>query len=341
MKKENKNAARVGLFVILSVLLFMVGFYLIGNNQNMFGKRFLISTTFHSVNGLKKGNVVRFNGIDVGSISEIDFLNDSTLQVIMRIEKKVKPFIKKDATASIGSEGLVGNMLVNISPGGIAPPVEDGDVIRSYSRVDTEDLLDALGNTNENIAIISKNLLDITAKMNSGQGIIANLLENESMSDDLAGTLRHLHQTVRVLESATQQVNELFIAINNGEGMAGQILKDSLFVPTLVRSSERLDTALIGLNQLVDKTDPILVNLLSTSKKLDDASAHLDTLIQHIDRGKGAVGALLHDDLLRQDLKQTMSNLNEGTKRFSEDMEALKRNIFFRKYFKEQSKKNK
>lgn len=122
--------------------------------------------------------------------------------------------------------------------------------------------------------------------------------------------------------------------------MAGQLLKDTVLVPNLVRSSERLDTAMIGLNQLLDKTDPILSNLLSTSKKLNDASAHMDDLIQSVDRGEGTVSALLHDDQLREDLKQTMSNLNEGTKRFSEDMEALKRNVFFRKYFKEQSKKN-
>lgn len=340
MKTENKHVARLGFFVIISVALFVLGFYLVGNNQNMFGKTFLISTDFHNVNGLKKGNLVRFNGIDVGSISEIDILNDSTLKVIMRIEKKVQPFIKKDATASIGSEGLVGNVLVNISPGVSGLAIEDGDVIQAYSRVDTEALLSSLGNTNENIAIISKNLLDITEKMNSGQGIIANLLDNETMSADLAGTLHHLRQTVLILESSTEQINDLFAAINTGHGMAGQLLKDTVLVPNLVRSSERLDTAMIGLNQLLDKTDPILSNLLSTSKKLNDASAHMDDLIQSVDRGEGTVSALLHDDQLREDLKQTMSNLNEGTKRFSEDMEALKRNVFFRKYFKEQSKKN-
>lgn len=339
MKKENKHVARLGFFVIISALLFMLGFYLIGNNQNLFGKSFHLTSTFQNVNGLKKGNVVRFNGIDVGTISTIDFVDDSTLQVEMRIENKVRPFIKKNALASIGSEGLVGNMLVNISPGGEnMPSVEDGDEIKSFSRIETEELLSTLGNTSENVAIISKNLLDISDKMNSGQGVLANLLNDEGMSRDLSGTIHQLHQMVNLLDKTSGNINDLFGKVKEGQGLLGELISDTVIVATLRKSTGQLDTTLSSLHQLIQDADPVIGNLNSTSIYLKQAAGRLDTLLISIDHGDGTVTALLHDPQLRIDLQETLHYLREGTERFSEDMEALKQNVFFRKYFRQKEK---
>ena len=117
MKKTNSQKVRLGLFVIISTILFVVAVYLIGQRQNMFQKTFTISAYFQNVNGLQKGNNVRYSGINIGIVKGINMVNDSTIKVDMTIEEGILSHIKKNAIATIGSDGLVGNMIINIVPG--------------------------------------------------------------------------------------------------------------------------------------------------------------------------------------------------------------------------------
>ena len=86
-----------------------------GSKQNLFGSTFSISANFYNVNGLMQGNNVRYAGIDVGTVESITIINDTSVKVVMVIEKKIQPYIKKNALASIGTDGLMGNKLVNIN----------------------------------------------------------------------------------------------------------------------------------------------------------------------------------------------------------------------------------
>lgn len=151
MAKTTSEKIRLGIFVIFGTAFLVVAVYLIGNNQSMFNKTFTISSIFNNVNGLQLGNNVRFSGINVGVVKAIEMENDTTIRVRMSIEQKMQQHIKKDAIATIGSDGLVGNMLVNILPGkGSSEYLKDGDQIISYSRIGTADMLGTLNVTNEN-----------------------------------------------------------------------------------------------------------------------------------------------------------------------------------------------
>ena len=89
MKNTSSQKLRLGLFVILGTVLFIVGVYLIGQRQNMFKKTFTISTYFQNVNGLQHGNNVRYSGIDIGTVKDITMVNDSTIKVEMAIDEKI------------------------------------------------------------------------------------------------------------------------------------------------------------------------------------------------------------------------------------------------------------
>ena len=165
MKKEKVNTFKLGLFVTSAVLLFVVAVYLIGNDQNLFQPTFQLQAVFQNAEGLKPGNNVRYAGIDAGTVKKILITSDSTVTVVMALHREMLDYIKKDAIASIGSDGLVGNRILNISPAvgsGQAPLVEDEDVIRTYSRIATDDMLEVLGKTNDNIALFSLQLLKIS-----------------------------------------------------------------------------------------------------------------------------------------------------------------------------------
>lgn len=336
MAKTAKNTVRLGIFVTVSIALFTAAIYYIGNQQNLFGTKYKISAQFNNVGGLRSGNNVRYAGINVGSVSNIVFVNDSTLQVDMQLNESVRGVIKKDAVASIGSDGLVGNVIVNITPGtGNLPPVEDGDFIASYSRVETDDILKTLGNWNENIAILSLNLLEITEKLNKGQGTLPRLISDPAMAKDIAMTLHNLRMTTETLRATGQQLKATVDHVNSGGGTIGHLLYDTTLVTQMEDFTVRLDT------YIVNQTEPILADLQRTGEDLASSSAELKLALETLNRGEGLATTILRDTSAANDLKIILENLNEGTAKFSEDMEALKHNFLFRRYFKKQEKERK
>ncbi len=115
MKTKTINNTKLGLFVLAGVLFLILTLYMIGKNRNLFGSTFTMKAVLSNVNGLVAGNNVRFKGIDVGTVKNITLLNDSSIYVTLTIDNEMKPYIKQNAMASIGTDGLMGNKLVNIN----------------------------------------------------------------------------------------------------------------------------------------------------------------------------------------------------------------------------------
>ena len=331
--KERNKMIRLGIFVIACFVIFLLVIYNIGSRQNVFGSNFQISSYFHNVSGLKPGNNVRYAGINVGSVKNIMIINDSTLQVFMNLDVKVQDFLKKDAIASIGSDGLVGNMIVNISPGaGLLEAVEDGDIIQSYSRVQTEDMMVRLSQTNENIALLSLGLLEVVQDINSGRGSLYAIINDSTMAQDLRGSMRSLRQTTSNLNRLTQRVQDNLTLVEEGEGLLGYLLRDTSLPNQITSITENIDS-LIG-----QRTAPILNNLEVASDDLQQSTNALKLLIDEINLNQGLAGTVLKDSTVAADLKQTMDNLTIGTELFNENMKAMRENFLFRRYFKKQEK---
>src|SRR5690606_32968145 len=104
-----------------------------------------------NVNGLQLGNNVRFSGVNVGTVTDIEMKENSRILVQMKMEEKAASFIQKDAVATIGSDGLVGSMVVNIIPGSNKQAaLVEGDTIKTYTKIGADDMMNTLSLTNEN-----------------------------------------------------------------------------------------------------------------------------------------------------------------------------------------------
>jgi phospholipid/cholesterol/gamma-HCH transport system substrate-binding protein len=185
MKTKTIDNTKLGLFVLAGVLFLIVTLYMIGKNRNLFGSTFTMKAVLSNVNGLVAGNNVRFKGIDVGTVKSITLLNDSSIYVTLTIDNAMKPYIKQNAMASVGTDGLMGNKLVNInSVPGKSPTVEEGSVIQSLKPIETDEMLRTLSTTNENLERISHNLREVTVKLNTSSSLW-NLLSDTVITYDL------------------------------------------------------------------------------------------------------------------------------------------------------------
>ena len=336
MANNKGKMIRLGVFVTLGVALFTFSVYYLGKSQNLFGNTFTIYSDFKNVNGLQPGNNVRFSGINVGSVQQIDILNDSTLRVKMNLQKRVKEYIKKDAIASIGTDGLVGSALVNINPGpGKLPPVEDNDVVQTYSKLETDEMLQSLGTTSENIALLSLNLLEVAEKFNTGEGLFGVLLNDERLVRDVERSIQNIKNTSNNLDLMSAQLNESISKTQDGEGLLGFLLTDSTLAPQVENIVTRVDTV------IKNQAEPIFADLKKSVEEINAFSSELKQVVEDINSGKGTVGTFLKDEATDQQIQDILYNLNESSIKLNENLLALRSNWFFRRYFKKKAKQEK
>ncbi|GAA4280982.1 hypothetical protein GCM10022260_14030 [Gaetbulibacter aestuarii] len=287
----------------------------------MFVKTFSISANFNNVNGLMKGNNVRYSGINIGTVKDIVMINDSTINVLMVIEDKMVTHIRKDAIATIGTDGLVGNMIVNIVPGkGDAELIASGDTIESYTKIGTGEMLSTLNVTNENAALLTAKLLNIADAMADSKGTFGMLINDTLVAQNLKQTVNQLRIMSIEANKSMKSLNAIINEINFNESVAGVLLNDSLEG---------------------QKVRGMLANLEDSSIEIKSVINNLNETITQFKNGKGAVDYLFNDEDFVKDLEQSMKNINEGTDKFNQNMEALKHNFLTRHYFKKLEREEK
>jgi phospholipid/cholesterol/gamma-HCH transport system substrate-binding protein len=185
----------LGVFVITGFILFIAGIYFIGQKQQLFNNTFRISGVFKNVGGLQVGNNVRFAGINVGVIEGILILNDTAIKVDMIIDEEVRQFIKKDAVAMIGSDGLMGSKIMNISPGlSDREPIEHNDLITTIQPINIDEVFGKLKVTADNAAVITTDLATITGRISSGKGTIGKLFMDTVMAENMDQTMVNIQE---------------------------------------------------------------------------------------------------------------------------------------------------
>ena len=317
MEKSANQKIKLGVFVILGLALFIAAVYFIGNKKNMFGQTSELTAVFNNVNGLQVGNNVRYSGINVGTVRAIEMENDTVIRVTMILQTKILQHIKKDAVAIISSDGLVGNMIININPGrNSKESVQPGDTIKTYSRVKTDDMMETLSVTNENAALLTADLLKISRQIIEGKGTLGVLLNDTLIAKDLKQTLNYIKITTKGTTESVQKLNQLFASLQNENNVIG-VLNDTLVAGQLKRTVANLD---------------------QSSAYLQVVLTNLNETVTHIKEGDGALNYLSNDPKLVQQIDSTMTNLNQASEKLNEDLEALKHNYFFRGYFKKQER---
>jgi len=314
MKTSNTQKFNLGLFVILSTILLIVALYLIGNRQNIFGNTFRISAVFNNANGLQLGNNVRYSGINVGTVKSITMINDSTICVNMNIENKILQHIKKNAVAAIGSDGLVGSMVINIAPGkNTSTALKPGDTIKSYSKISTTDMLETLNTTNDNAAQLIADFLKITTDIKEGKGTLGMLIKDPEVASNLKQTMLNLKTSSADASITINEIKKIIASIKYDESIAYTLLSDSISAMQMRSIITNLDTSSSGINTVINNLNDFVLNIKNS---------------------EGTLNYMVNDTLLVKDIDETIKNIKEGSFRLNENLEALKHNFLFRGYFK-------
>jgi phospholipid/cholesterol/gamma-HCH transport system substrate-binding protein len=195
MEKKTGNKIRLGIFVTVSIALFIAGVYFIGQRQQMFNRTFRISAIFKDISGLQVGNNVRFSGINVGIVEDIQQITDSTVQVNMQVDDHSRKFMKKNAKALIGSDGLMGNKIISILPGSPGEQeLSNKDIIETIRPVNIDDIMVKIKATSDNMADITGYLSTVMKGVSQGKGTIGKLLMDSTMAQNVGQAMVNIKQ---------------------------------------------------------------------------------------------------------------------------------------------------
>ena len=212
MTQNSNYTWKLGMFVTVGLIFFIGTIYFIGKQKNLFGSTFILNTKFKTVSGLKIGNNIRFSGINIGTVDDIQIINDSTVAVQLLIKEEVRKFIKTDAKASIGSDGLMGDKVLTISPGVHSSKiVQNNATLATVQAIEMEDIMESVSVTADNAAVITDQLAEFSYKLNNGNGLLSKMLTDKEMGEKMDATLTNIEKGTEGFSQNMEAAKENFL----------------------------------------------------------------------------------------------------------------------------------
>ncbi len=315
--QELKQNIKLGAFVMIGLVLFAVALFYIGKENIFFNRTFTISAVFRNIEGLKEGDKVWLSGVQIGTVKHVQIVDEGKVAVALSLRDKQNEFIKKDATASVGSDGLVGNKIVVIRPGNAREVIQDYDTINTFSPTDTQELINIAKDVGSNTRSLTDDLKLIVARINKGDGIVGELLHDGPLSQDLRLAIASIRSAGENTNQATADLKRLVNEINTGDGLMAKLISDSTY-------SETFEQA--------------LANVAEAGKNSRDMTEELKEAISNLNNKDNAIGVLLSDTTFANKLRETLENAESASVKLDENMEAMQHNFLLRGYFRKQKK---
>ena len=315
---QNRRMVIVGVFIFLGLAIFMGGILVLGGQRKTFEKTIIISAVFNDVGGLQKGNNVWFSGVKIGTVKKVKVLENSRVEVEMRLEKQAQDIIHRDAKVKIASDGLIGNRIIIIYGGTpTMPTVKSGDNLQTEVPLNSAEMMNTLQESNKNLSQITTDFKVVSKRLANGDGTVGKLLTDSSMAMQLAATAAQLQLASTNIQLLTANLADYTSKLQRQGSLTNEMVNDTVLFSRLKAASLQIQEASANAKDLTR-------NLQDVSYRLRDSS--------------NLAGVVFQDREAAENLRSTVENLRAGTKKFDEDMEALQHNFLFRGFFRKRAK---
>lgn len=311
---KNRKAVIVGLFTLIGLVILIVGILTLGARHKSFGSMITIKASFPNVNGLTDGNDVWYRGVLIGNVKDISLAEDSSVVVLLEIDKDACRHLHRDVTAKIASEGLFGNRLVVLEGGSNRQPLlQDGDSIAPERIIGTQDLVATLQKNNDNLLAITTDLKTISRRIVEGEGTVGTLLRDKTLVTRMQTVVATLQQASDNTRQATSDLARYSSRLQTQGSFSNDLVSDTLLFYKLRASAAQIQDA----SQIINA---VAGNIQTASYGLNDTNK--------------PIGVLLHNEQVADTLRLLIQNLHSSSIKLNEDLEAIQHNFLFRGYFR-------
>jgi phospholipid/cholesterol/gamma-HCH transport system substrate-binding protein len=315
---QKKRTVIVGIFILAGAIILIAGVLVVGRKRNSFEKTISLNAIFDDVSGLQKGNNIWYSGVKIGTVKKVRLIKNKRVDVLMDIEQSSQNLIYKDAKAKIGSDGLIGNKIVIIYGGteGMLP-VKSGDTLIVENILSKEQMMNTLEESNRNLSAITSDFKIVSKRMADGQGTIGRLLTEDSLMNMLQSTAERLQLSSLYMQMLTSNISNYTAKLQTKGSLTNDLVTDTIFFNKLKEAALQIEQASINARELTN-------NLKLVSYQIKDSS--------------NLAGVVFNDTQSATNLRLAVENIQAGTKKFDEDMEALQHNFLFRGFFRKRAK---
>lgn len=314
---------KIGIVSIFAVVMATILIFLLSGEGGFFWQRYGLKTVFANAAGLKTGAPVRVAGVDVGSVTEVQFLGDR-VEVWMEVGREHAPRITSASVASLGSVSLLGEAALDITADSTGTPVPEWGYVRSGPTVGS------IGDVATRASSGIEQLNGLLAGLRRGEGTAGRLLTDDALyteltalvraAEDVArgisagrGTLGQLATdpgTAQALEASMRNLEAITSSIRAGEGNLGRLLTDD----TISRSLTATSTNMSAITDRINKGEGTLGKLLTEKElyeRLTSMTTRLDQVMAAMQGGEGTAGRLLQDRQLYENMTKAMSEVQQ------------------------------
>ena len=312
---------KLGIVVVVAVAIAVVFAFMVGGEGGLPWQRYHLKTRFPNVQGLKAGAVVRLAGVEVGQVSEVQFVG-AQVEVTMELSEDVQDKITEGSKAMIGSISLLGETAIDINAVGIGRPLPDWGYIQS-ARTPGQ-IAEVAEQANAGIVEITNLLRDIRG----GKGTVGKLFTDDKVYNDFValttaadrvmqnlnrgqGTLGKLlndEQAYRSLQASLDDLATMTRRINAGEGSLGKLLNDDQLARSLSSTTANFDR-ISGSLANGEGTAGKLLKDEALYRRLDSVTTRIDTLLTRLNEGQGTAGQLLQDKKLYENMNGVVADM--------------------------------
>jgi phospholipid/cholesterol/gamma-HCH transport system substrate-binding protein len=303
---------RVGLFVLVGLSVLAAGiFYVTG--AGTIGPKYRLTTYLPEVSGLSNGAPVRLDGFEVGNVESIKLAprtrniardKSRNIQVVLRVGKKYQDDILTDSTASLVTEGLLGNRYVEVTRGFTGVPLKDNEEVKGTEEKALKEVVERSADMLGNLQALSDSVQELLAGVKQGKGTLGKLLTDE--------------QAYNHLNSILAKGDMVLTNVQAGHGTLGKlVVSDEMY--------NKVDQGLDNVNVIladVRSQKGTIGKLLYDPSLYDQAKQAIsngNAMIGDVRAGKGTLGKLATDDALYSKLKETSENLASATAKLNDN----------------------
>lgn len=279
---KNSLETRLGLFFALALVVAVLLLEMVGASD-WFRGGYHITSTFKTAQELKKGDLVKMAGVEIGKVEDVT-LENGRAKIAMKIQKQYP--IKTDAKAAIKFTGLMGQNFVSIEGGTEAAPVIQTGSLESYEQPDLSVLMAKL----ENVA--------------SGVENLTKSFSTDNLSTLLGPLTDFINQNSAPLTATIGNLRLVSDNLATGKGTMGKLLSDEALYTAAYGTMTNFQAASGDMKSLASKAD----NMIGQA---DAMIGQMRGLVDNINKGQGTLGRLAKDEALYNETTTAMTNLRE------------------------------
>jgi phospholipid/cholesterol/gamma-HCH transport system substrate-binding protein len=326
---------KIGLVSIFAIVMASTLIFLLTGAGGFFWQRYAIKTVFTNIAGLKTGAPVRLAGVEVGSVTELQFVGDR-VEVVLEVGKENRPRITDRSLASLGSVSLLGEAAVDLTASSGGTPVPEWGYVRSGRAIGT------VGDVTQQASVGIDEATALMKDLRSGRGTLGRLFTDEALYREMTqlvsaaeevaaninngrgslGRLANNPAAAKSLEASMENLQMMTARIRAGEGSLGKLLQDDALARSLTSMSSNLDT-IVGRVSRGEGSAGKLVNDDQLYTRLNSMAERLDRVVGALQNGDGTAGRLLQDKQLYENMNGTVveirnlvANINKDPRKY-------------------------